>query len=78
MHNVNKHILVALSCFHILFYYNSTVHSFSSPSPQNKSKPSHVVIIGGGWAGYTASEELTRNAGENLKITLIDASVSAG
>lgn len=48
----------------------------------NEAKARSVVIIGGGWAGYTAAEELSRyneqQGGAALNITLLDASKSAG
>jgi len=50
-------------------------------SPQTSTRrPKRVVVIGGGWAGYTFCESISTNAGdagEALEIILLDASAKA-
>ena len=38
--------------------------------------PKQIVVVGGGWAGYTAAEALS--ADSNCRVTLLDASPAAG
>ncbi|KAL1496256.1 hypothetical protein AB1Y20_016219 [Prymnesium parvum] len=61
----------------------STRHLSPSPSPSRGGLPSlrlppkRVVIVGGGWAGYSAAESLSASA--DCHVTLLDASArSAG
>jgi uncharacterized protein with NAD-binding domain and iron-sulfur cluster len=44
----------------------------TSPTAEKKN----IVIIGSGWAGYTAAESLSQN--DNVSITLLDASKNSG
>ena len=41
----------------------------------NKGNKLRVVVVGGGWAGYSACESLSTN--KNVEITLLDASSKA-
>ncbi len=49
---------------------------------EEENNTTEVVIIGSGWAGYSAAESLSQNIGKtkskNLSITLLDASKNSG
>ena len=57
-----------------------TASSSSSPSPNNPNQKLRVVVIGGGWAGYSFCESISTNSineQQGIEIILLDASKQA-
>ena len=53
-----------------------TTRGCSSVRMAEEAAPKEIVIVGGGWAGYTAGEALS--ASPDCRVTLLEAASSAG
>ena len=75
-----------VSTFIVWCHLWALVHAFRSGTPQWRASFSlsaqvdetndarkHVVVVGGGWAGFSAADALVRAAGDDVLVTLLDA-----
>ncbi|KAL3772434.1 hypothetical protein ACHAWO_004360 [Cyclotella atomus] len=75
MHN----LLLLLCCSHLTISVIAFQPSLPSRHITSRERPK-IVIIGGGWAGYTVAESLSTNNlhSDQVEILLLDASKSGG
>ena len=62
---------VLLLSRHATGFHTSSGPSRARPSQMSVEVPRQIVVIGGGWAGYTAAEALSKST--DCQVTLLDA-----